>query len=134
MKKKLAILGIALAVALTAGAAVAWATTSSPAWCPPVAPAMHLYIDTHDKASGTFPAAITAEQLKAFYAGYAKAAQEEGVVVVRTYVNASAGRAVCINMATSQAAVQRMHAKAGLPYEKITEMYGVAPSDLLLQP
>lgn len=137
MKKRFALVGVALALALSVGAVFAWAATASATGTAPTCvtrPAYHLYIDTHDKATGTFPAAITPEQLKAFYAGYAKAAQEEGVIVVRTYVNASAGRATCITMATNQYAVQRLHAKAGLPYEEITEMYGVAPSDLLLQP
>lgn len=136
MKKRFAVLGVALALALALGAVFAWATTaaaSDASFACYTKPAYKLYIDTHDKATGTFPASITPEQLKAFYAGYAKAAQEEGVVIVRTYVNASAGRAVCINMSTNPWAIQRLHAKAGLPYEEITEMYGVAPSDLLLQ-
>jgi hypothetical protein len=56
----------------------------------------------------------------------------EGVVVIRTYVNPKAGKAFCITMATSTDAVKRAHIKAGLMYDSITEVYGVAPSDLLL--
>lgn len=93
---------------------------------------MHLYIDTHDKANGTFPASITSEQLHEFYAAYAKACQEEGVVIVRTYVNPKAGRAFCVNMAPSTRAIKRAHDKVGLPYDGVTEVYGVAPTDLLL--
>ncbi|MBI4734286.1 MAG: DUF4242 domain-containing protein, partial [Rubrobacteridae bacterium] len=73
---------------------------------------MKLYVDTHDKKDGTFPASITAEQLNAFYAGYAKACQEEGVVVVRTYVSMKDGKAYCINMAPSTAAIKKAHDKA----------------------
>lgn len=137
MKKKLATVIVAVALVLSIGAAYAWATTGTPAsgsaaTCCPPKPAMHLYIDTHDKKDGTFPASITPAQLNAFYVGYAKAMQDEGVVIVRTYVNAKEGRAFCITMAPSTDAVRRAHAKAGLPYNQITEVYGVAPSDLLL--
>jgi hypothetical protein len=135
MKKRVAIVVAVLALALSIGVAAAWAatadTSSVASACAPK-PAMHLYIDTHDKKDGTFPASITPDQLHAFYAGYAKACQEEGVVIVRTYVNTTDGRAFCINMATSTAPIKRAHAKAGLPYDGITEVYGVAPTDLLL--
>jgi len=121
-----------LAIGSLAGAGGAWATVAadSAAACP--SPAMHLYVDTHDKRDGSFPASITTAQLNAFYVGYAAAMASEGVVVVRTYVNAAAGRAFCITMAPSADAVKRAHAKAGLMYDSITECYGVAPSDLLL--
>lgn len=135
MKKRIAIVVAVVALALSVGAAYAWAATATTNCAPPCPkPAMHLYIDTHDKADGTFPASITAEQLNAFYAGYAKAMASEGVVVVRTYVNAKAGKAFCITMAPSTSAVRRAHIKSGLMYNAITEVYGVAPSDLLLQP
>jgi ABC-type glycerol-3-phosphate transport system substrate-binding protein len=135
MKKKVAIALAVFALALSLGAAAAWAvtadTSSVASACAP-RPAMKLYIDTHDKAKGTFPASITPEQLHAFYASYVKAAQEEGVVIVRTYVNAKDGRAFCINMAKSPEAIRRMHAKVGLPYDSITQEFGVSPTDLLL--
>jgi hypothetical protein len=138
MKKRLAIVLVVLALALSIGAAYAWAVTSDSssagvaAACSAPKPAMHLYMDTHDKKDGTFPASITPAQLNAFYVGYAAAMQSEGVVVVRTYVNAAQGRAFCITMAPSVDAVRRAHVKAGLMYDSITEVYGVAPSDLLL--
>jgi hypothetical protein len=53
-------------------------------------------------------------------------------VIVRTYVNAKTGRAFCINMATNPWAIKRLHQKVGLPYDSITEAYGVSPTDLLL--
>jgi hypothetical protein len=137
MKKRIALVLMVLAFALSIGAAYAWAVGGTmsayqPTCVPTPHPAMHLYIDTHDKRDGTFPASITPDQLNAFYVGYAKACQDEGVVIVRTYVNAKDGRAFCINMATSTDAIKRAHAKAGLPYDGITEVYGVAPTDLLL--
>ncbi len=93
---------------------------------------MQLYIDTHDKKDGSFPAAITPEQLNKFYAKYAKACEDSGVIIIRTYVSTKDGRAFCITMAPSVDAVKKAHKKAGLPYNGITEVFGVAPSDLLL--
>jgi len=135
MKKKVVLVVAILAVALSAGAAYAWANTASPNhWQPPTGtkPAMHVYIDTHDKRDGTWPASISAADLNAFYGKYAAACQAEGVVIVRTYVDMKDGRAFCINMATSEDAVRRAHARVGLPYDSISEVNGVAPTDLLL--
>jgi hypothetical protein len=93
---------------------------------------MKLYIDTHDKRDGSFPASITPAQLNKFYAKYAKACADSGVIIIRTYVSLKDGRAYCINMAPSVAAVKKAHKRAGLPYNGISEVFGVAPSDLLL--
>ncbi len=93
---------------------------------------MKIFIDTHDKRDGSFPASITPEQLNAFYAKYAKACEDSGVVIVRTYVSLKEGRAYCITMASSDDAVKKAHKNAGLPYKTITEVNGVAPNDLLL--
>jgi hypothetical protein len=137
MKKRLAIVLVVLALALSIGAAYAWATTSgtaSPACITPTcaSAAMHLYIDTHDKKDGTWPASISTADLNAFYGKYAAACQAEGVVIVRTYVDQQDGRAFCVNMAPSVNAVKRAHARVGLPYDGISEVHGVAPTDLLL--
>jgi hypothetical protein len=93
---------------------------------------MKLFIDTHDKRDGSFPASITPEQLNKFYVKYAKACEDSGVIIIRTYVSTKEGRAFCITMAPSVEAVKKAHKKAGLPFNGITEVYGVAPSDLLL--
>lgn len=135
MKKKVMLVVAILAVALSIGTAYAWATTSTTNCCTPptcAKPAMHLYIDTHDKRDGTWPASISTADLNAFYGKYAAACQAEGVVIVRTYVNQQEGRAFCVNMAASEDAVRRAHARVGLPYDSITEVHGVAPTDLLL--
>jgi hypothetical protein len=95
-------------------------------------PVMKLYIDTHDKGNGTFPVSITSKQLNTFYASYAKACAEEGVVIIRTYVSQKDGKAFCVNMAPSVTAIKKAHDKAGLPYSNISEVNGVAPTDLLL--
>jgi hypothetical protein len=137
MKKKIVALLTAAVFALTLGIAYA-ETIASPATKKEVnpmcqqKPSMKLYMDTHDKKDGSFPASITSEQLNKFYVGYAKACAEEGVVIVRTYVSQTDGKAYCLNMATSISAIKRAHEKAGLPYNAISEVNGVAPTDLLL--
>jgi hypothetical protein len=145
MRKKTIALLTAAAFALTLGMAYAGTKATTPASNPGVKSAacltpkgkgghiMKLFMDTHDKRDGTFPASITPEQLNEFYAGYAKACREEGVVIVRTYVSTKEGRAFCLNMAPSVEAIKKAHEKAGLPYDSITEVNGVAPTDLLMQ-
>lgn len=93
---------------------------------------MKLFIDTHDKENKTFPDNITDEQLSEFYANYIKTFQEEGVVIVRTFIGRKDGRAYCLNLAPSMEEIRRAHEKVGLPYDSITEISGVSPQDLLL--
>ncbi len=93
---------------------------------------MKLFIDTHDKEKKTFPEAISPGELQQFYANYLKIFQEEGVVVIRTFLGLGEGRAFCLNMAPSEEAIRRAHERVGLPYDSITEVAGVAPQDLLL--
>lgn len=93
---------------------------------------MKLFIDTHDKQKKTFPGSISPEELNKFYANYRKIFDEEGVVVVRTFLGLKDGRAFCMNMARSAEAVKKAHDRVGLPYDSITEVTGVSPNDLLL--
>lgn len=93
---------------------------------------MKLFIDTHDKTKQTFPEKISGDELKEFYGNYMKVFAEEGVVIVRTFVNPGDGRAFCLNLANSAEDVKRAHDRVGLPYDSITEVTGVSPNDLLL--
>ncbi len=92
---------------------------------------MKLFIDTHDKVKNTFPESLTQDEPEQFYSRYEKVFKEEGVVIVRTFVNLSEGRAFCLNLAESAEQVERAHIRAGLPYDSITEVKGVSPNDLL---
>lgn len=53
-------------------------------------------------------------------------------VVVSIQVGFEEGRAFCLTMAPSVEAVRRAHEKAGLPYDSITEVNSISPSDLAL--
>lgn len=94
---------------------------------------MKFFLDTHDQRSATFPAGIQKPQFAEFFAAYEKAAREEGVVVLRVHVGFEEGRAYCFNMAPSAEHVRRVHEKAGLPFESITEVVTATPGDLFFQ-
>jgi hypothetical protein len=93
---------------------------------------MKFFIDTHDKESGTFPKGITPEQMEDFYKKYEAACEEEGVISLRIHVGFEDGKAFCFNMAPNAKAVERVHKKVGLPFESITEVNTITPSDLAL--
>jgi hypothetical protein len=95
---------------------------------------MKFYLDTHDQRSGTFPAGITKAQFAEFFANYERIAREEGVVVLRLHVGFEEGRAFCFNMAPSPEHVRRLHEKAGLPFDTITEVTTATPGDLFFRP
>ena len=92
---------------------------------------MRFFIDTHDKENQTFPESIRPEELEEFYKAYEKACNEEGVTSLKIYAGLDKGRAFCINIAVNEEAVFNVHKKIGLPYDTITEVYSISPSDLL---
>ena len=91
---------------------------------------MRFFVDTHDRARGTFPENISATEFEAFFAKYEQACSEEGVVVLRMHLSLEAGRAFCFNMAPDAQAVRRAHEKAGLPFDSITEVTTATPGDI----
>lgn len=92
---------------------------------------MKMFIDTHDEASGTFPKGISRLDLAAFYHSYLDACREEGVINLRIHTGLGEGRAFCVNLAPDADAVRRVHERAGLPFDTITEVTAVSPFDLL---
>lgn len=91
---------------------------------------LRLFIDTHDRAHGTFPAEISEEQFAGFYAAYQDACKAEGVVNLKVDVGLGEGRAFCLNMAPDAEAVKRAHARVGLPFDTITEVRTASPGAL----
>jgi len=91
---------------------------------------MKMFIDTHDKATGTFPAGLSRLDLAAFYRNYLDACREEGVVNLRIHTGLDDGRAFCVNLAPDAEAVRRVHARAGLPFDQITEVNSISSFDL----
>lgn len=95
---------------------------------------MKFFVDTHDVRNGTFPDAITKEQFAGFYSKYEEACRAEGVVNLRIHVGFENGRAYCFNMAPDAEAVRRVHERAGLPFDEITEVVTTTPGDLFFSP
>lgn len=91
--------------------------------------AMRYFLDSHDRAQGTFPENLTPSDFEAFYAQYEKACQAEGVIPLRTHVGYAEGRAFCINLAPDAEAVKRAHARVGLAFDDITEISTASPGD-----
>lgn len=92
---------------------------------------MRFFIDTHDKENKTFPESIKPAELEEFYKAYEQACKEENVISLKIYAGFDKGRAFCINMAANEEAVFNVHKKIGLPYDTITEVSSISPSDLL---
>lgn len=94
---------------------------------------MKIFMDTHDRADGTFPVGLTAEQFSAFFAGYQEACLAEGVVLLKVDVGLEAGRAFCLSMAPDAEAVRRAHDRVGLPYASITEVRVATPGSVFFK-
>ena len=95
---------------------------------------MKFFLDTHDARHGTFPSGISKEDFAAFYATYEEACRAENVVNLRVHVGFEEGRAFCLNMAPDADAVRRVHERAGLPFDEITEIVTTTPGDLFFVP
>ena len=94
---------------------------------------LRFFMDTHHREQGTFPENLSPEDFAAFYSGYEKACQEEGVIPVRAHIGFDDGRAYCFNMAPDADAVRRAHEKVNLPFDSITEVTTATPGDMFLQ-
>lgn len=94
---------------------------------------MKFFVDTHDRRSSTFPAGIDPRGFTQFFAEFEAACRAEGVVVLRAHVGFEEGRAFCFTMAETAEHVRRAHARAGLPFDSITEVTTATPGDLFFE-
>lgn len=90
---------------------------------------LRYFLDTHDRATGTFPGKITAEEFEVFFGQYQRACMAEGVVPIKIHLSYDDGRAFCLNLAEDADAVRRAHERAGLPFDGITEITTATPGD-----
>lgn len=95
--------------------------------------AMRFFVDTHDRTRQTFPARLSPAEFEGFFAQYEQACAAEGVVPLRVHVGFEEGRAFCFNMAPDAQAVERAHARVGLPYDSITEVTTATPGDMFFK-
>jgi hypothetical protein len=128
MKRILAIAVAALAVAVTIPA-LATARPHDNGRNEMKLEKMKYYMDTHDKAAGTFPAGLSKQDLAGFAVAFEEACRAEGVVLLRVHVNLEAGKAYCLTAAPDADAVRRAHERVKLPFDGITEVHTVTPGD-----
>ncbi len=93
---------------------------------------LRYFLDTHDRAHGSFPEKLTPAEFEAFFVRYRQACAEEGVIPLKIHLGCDQGRAFCLNLAPDADAVRRAHERVGLPFDSITEITTVTPGDTFL--
>ena len=92
---------------------------------------MKYFIDTHDRAKGSFPAGeVTQDQFLAVYNGFEAALHAEGGFATGAHLNLAEGKAYCLTCADSEEALFAAHEKVGLPYDSVTQVQRVSGMDL----
>jgi len=93
--------------------------------------AMKYFIDTHDRAKGSFPAEqVTAEQFEALYGQLDSALQAAGGLALGAHINLGEGKVFCLTAGADEAGISAAHDKIGLRYDSITEVHRVSGIDL----
>lgn len=90
---------------------------------------MRFFIDTHNSANQTFPAALSPDAFEGFFIKYEEACRAEDVVLLRVHAGLESGRAFCFTMAPDADAVRRAHERVGLPFDEITEVITATRGD-----
>lgn len=93
---------------------------------------LRYFLDTHDRALGSFPEKLSTEEFAIFFEQYRLACAEEGVVPLKIHLGNEQGRAFCLNLAPDADAVRRAHERVGLPFDSITEVSTATPDDTFL--
>jgi hypothetical protein len=78
---------------------------------------MPKFMDVHSGFYGT-----TQQELEAAHAGDLAIQAEEGVNFERAWLDPISGKAFCISTGPSKEAVQRIHARNGIPTQEIYEI------------
>jgi len=92
---------------------------------------MKYFIDTHDKAKGSFPKQVLREE--EFYAQFdalERAGHDLHVFGHAAHVNLEEGKAFCFMSGPDEAAIWKAHAAIDLPFDSITEVRRVTGADL----
>ena len=92
---------------------------------------MKYFMNTHDRAKGTFPAQILSEQqfVQQFEA-LEKAAEEFHVFGHAAHVNLIEGKAFCLMSGPDEESIRKAHEAINLPFDSITEIRRVTGADL----
>ena len=92
---------------------------------------MKYFIDTHDKAKGSFPnGELSEEQFFAQFDALERAGEPLHVVGHAAHVNLAEGKAFCFMSGPDERAIFEAHAAIQLPYDSITEVRRVTGADM----
>jgi len=92
---------------------------------------MKYFMDTHDKAKGSFPAqTLTEEQFFQQFAALEEAAKKFGAFGHAAHVNLKDGKAFCFMSGPDEESIRKAHAAINLPYDSITEVRRVTGADM----
>ena len=92
---------------------------------------MKYFIDTHDKAKGSFPAQVlTEEEFFTQFDSLEKAGEEFRVIGHAAHVNLEEGKAFCFMYGPDEESIRKAHAAINLPYDSITEVKRVTGADM----
>jgi hypothetical protein len=92
---------------------------------------MKFFIDTHDKAKGSFPQGqLTEAEFFAQFDALEQAAPNFGVGAHAAHVNLKEGKAFCLMSGPDAEAVRKAHEAVHLPFDSITEVKRVTGADL----
>lgn len=92
---------------------------------------MKYFIDTHDKAKGSFPEEVlTEEQFFDQFNALEIAAEQFHVFGHAAHVNLEEGKAFCFMSGPDEESIRKAHAAIDLPYDSITEVRRVTGADM----
>jgi len=95
---------------------------------------MKYFIDTHDKAKGSFPREVLTEsEFFAQFDALEEAAMQFHVGAHAAHVNLKEGKAFCFMSGPDEEAVRKAHEAVHLPYDSITEVKRVTGADMRIQ-
>ena len=95
---------------------------------------MKFFIDTHNKATGTFPAGeLTEQEFFAQFDALEEAAHKLGVGAHAAHVNLKEGKAFCFMCGPDEESIRKAHEAVHLPYDSITEVKRVTGADMRIK-
>lgn len=92
---------------------------------------MKYFIDTHDKAKGSFPEqALSKSEFVEIYGGFDAACAAAGGFAQGAHVNLDEGKAYCFTAADDVESIAAAHAAIEFPYDSITAIERVTGIDM----
>jgi hypothetical protein len=92
---------------------------------------MKYFMDTHDRAKGTFPLdELTEEEFFANFDALEDAAKPLGVFGHAAHVNLKGGKAFCFMSGPDEESIRKAHEAINFPFDSITEVKRVTGADM----